>query len=82
VRRSNTYRTPRCIAIPDRRCPRRAGKRSGDCYLCSRHATLWTLLLVDDQYSAQTRRMLAFARWDMVAEGQALVDQLYRRQVA
>ena len=39
-------------------------------------------LLIDDCYSPQTRRMLAFARWDTVAEGQALIDRLHRRKAA
>ncbi len=81
-RTMSTYRTPRCIAIPGTgpRCLRRAAKRSGDCYLCSRHSTLWTLLLVDDRYSPQTRHMLAFARWSTIAEGQALIDGVRSRR--
>lgn len=43
---------------------------------------MWTMLLIDDQYSPQTRRMLAFARWDTVAEGQRLIDRMYARRVA
>jgi hypothetical protein len=74
--------TPRCIAIPDRRCPRKASKRSGDLYLCTQHCRRITMLLIDDQYSSQTRRMLAFARWDTVVEGQALIDRLHRRKAA
>jgi hypothetical protein len=30
----------------------------------------------------QTRSMLAFSRWETAAEGQRLLDQLYRRKVA
>jgi hypothetical protein len=71
--------TPRCIAIPRRRCPRPAAASSGDIYVCSRHSTMWTMLLIEDRYSPQTRRMLAFARWETVAEGQRLIDRLHAR---
>ena len=73
---------PRCIAIPDRRCPRKAVKRSGDIYVCNQHARLITMALIDDAYSPQTRRMLAWARWATVAEGQALIDRMRRRKAA
>lgn len=73
---------PRCICIPDNRCTRKASKSSGDLFVCRQHATFWTLLLVGDQYSPRTRRMLAFSRWDTVAEGQQLIDRMHVRRVA
>ena len=74
-----TYRTPRCIAISDRRCPRKAGKRSGNVYVCSQHAGLITMAIIDDRLSRWTRRMLAYRAWETAAEGQRLIDRLYRR---
>lgn len=72
---------PRCVAIPNTRCSRKAGKRGGDLYVCSQHASLITMALIDDCYSPQTRRMLAFTRWENAREGQALVDRS-RREAA
>ncbi len=76
-------RTPRCIAITGTtRCPREAGKRSGDIFVCSEHARLITMALLDDRLAPETRRMLAFARWQTAREGQARIDCMYRRKEA
>jgi len=72
----------RCICIPDRRCKHRACKRSGDIFVCKQHCGRITMLLINDQYSPRTRRMLAFSSWDTVAEGQRLIDQMHARRVA
>lgn len=68
-------RTPRCIATSTdaRRCPRKAGKRSGDIYVCSQHARLLTMALIDDRLPPQTRRMLALTPWETAREGQRLI---------
>jgi hypothetical protein len=78
-----TYRTPRCIATPDgKRCPRLAGKRSGDLFVCPWHARLITMALIDDMLAPSTRWMLAFTRWETPREGQRLIDRLHRREAA
>lgn len=77
----SSSRSPRCIAIPDGRCPRHAAKRNGDLFVCTRHGLI-TMALIDDGLSPQTRRMLAFSRWETAAEGQRLVDKLYQRRAA
>jgi hypothetical protein len=43
---------------------------------------MWTMLLLDDMLSPQTRRMLAFARWETLDEGRRLIDGMYRREAA
>ena len=74
--------TPRCIAITNTRCHRPAAlKRNGDLFICTKHS-FWTMVFVDDQLSATTRRMLAFARWETAREGQALIDRLHARRAA
>lgn len=75
-------RAARCIAISYVRCTRKAGKRSGDFYLCAAHSTMWTMLLLDDRCAPQTRRMLAFARWNTYAEGKRLIDRMHRKKAA
>lgn len=72
------YRAPRCIAmsVDERRCSRKAGKRSGNIYVCPQHATLWTMLLIDDMLSPPTRHMLAFARWETARDGQRLIRSM------
>ena len=47
----------RCIAIPDGRCPRKAAKRNGDLFVCTRHGRI-RMAIIDDWLSPQTRRML------------------------
>ena len=74
--------TPRCICIEGRRCPRPAAISSGNIYVCSRHSTMWTMLLIEDRLSPQTRRMLALERWETARVGQALIDRMYARRVA
>jgi len=75
------YRTPRCIAISGTRCRRPAAlKRNGDLFICTKH-TFWTMVLIDDMLAPATRRMLAFARWETVAEGQAWI-RAYRKVAA
>lgn len=74
-------RHPRCIAIPDRRCPHRAAKCNGDLFVCTRHGLI-TMLLIDDSLSPQTRLMLTQARWETASEGQLLIDRLYRKGTA
>jgi hypothetical protein len=73
---------PRCIAIDHARCPRRACRRAGDIFVCSHHARLITMALIDDRLAPQTRRMLAYARWNFVAEGRRLIDRLRHRRAA
>jgi len=77
-------RHPRCIALSAAgvRCPRNAGKRSGNIYVCRRHSTMWTMLLIDDGYSPGTRSMLAFSRWRTAREGQRLIDAMHRTVAA
>ena len=74
-------RAPRCIAIPNGRCPRPAAKRSGDLFVCTRHGLI-TMALIDDMLSPSTRRLLAFARWATVREGQRLIDRLHGTRAA
>lgn len=72
--------TARCIATSAHaRCPNKAGKRSGDIYVCSRHSGLMTMALIDDMLAPATRRMLAWANWNTADEGQLLIDRMYRR---
>lgn len=75
---------PRCITMSAdaRRCPRRAGKRGGDIFVCGQHARLITMALLDDMLAPPTRRMLAFAHWETAREGQALIDRMYRKVAA
>ncbi len=77
-------RTARCIAMSAdaRRCPHKAGKRSGDIYVCSQHARLITMALIDDMLAPATRRMLAFTQWETAREGQALIDRMHRSEAA
>ncbi len=76
-------KTAQCIAIDhERRCERPAGKRSGDIFVCARHSTMWLMLLLDDGCAPHTRRMLAFAKWETLAEGQRLIQQMRRRKWA
>ena len=76
-------RTPRCIAIEyGVRCCRKAGRRSGDIFTCSRHSGLIAMAILDDCLLPHTRRMLAFSRWDTVAQGRRLIDRLHRSKAA
>jgi hypothetical protein len=74
-------RRPRCIATSNARCPRQAAKCNGDLYVCTRHGLI-TIAIIDDWLSLATRQMLAFARWETVAEGQRLIDRMHGRKVA
>jgi len=69
----------RCIALDryGRRCRRRALKRNGNTFVCRRHMTMWTMLLIDDQYSVRTRELLSVAAWDTADEGQRLIDRAW-----
>ena len=73
--------TPRCIAIPHTRCPRRAAKRNGDLFVCTHHGLI-TMAIIDDWLAPATRRMLALAQWETAAEGQRLIDRMRRREAA
>ena len=79
----STDRRPmmRCIATPTRdtrctRCTREATTRDGT-YTC--HAHRRPRWLLDIFQSASTRRMLAHAAWETLAEGQHLIDAYTRR---
>lgn len=37
-----------------------------------------TLAMMEDGTSPETRRMLAFAKWATIAEGQTIINRLYR----
>ena len=81
--RTRRAASPRCIAISyGVRCCRKAGRRSGDIFVCSQHAGLITMAILDDWLKPQTRRMLAFSRWDTAAEGRLLIERLHRRAAA
>ena len=43
---------------------------------------MWTLLLLDDGTRVETRRMLAFSRWEIASDGQQLIDRLRGKAVA
>ena len=71
--------TPRCIVIVDHlRCRRPAARRMADLFCCTRHGRI-TLAVMSDWLSPTSRSLLAFARWETAAEGQRLLDRLYRR---
>ena len=77
------YLHPRCIVITNHaRCASKARKRTGDIYVCREHARLLTMLLIDDAYAPETRRMLAHEKWETAHAGQRLIDRLHRRHAA
>jgi hypothetical protein len=43
---------------------------------------MWTLLLLDDCLSPPARKMLAFAKWETVAQGKRLIDHMHRKKAA
>jgi hypothetical protein len=64
---------PRCVCTPSpcTRCRRPATSRDG-LYLCAEH---WLPRVVADLHTTeQTRRWLAHAAWESMAEGQTLLD--------
>ena len=76
------YRRPHCIAVIDhKRCARYAAKWNGDLFVCTQHGLI-EMALIDDRLSPQTRKMLAFTRWETVREGQARIDRLHGRSAA
>jgi hypothetical protein len=76
-------KTLRCIVIVrGQRCPRRPVKRTGDLFVCAQHSGPITMLLIDDALAPATRRMLACSRWETFAEGQRLINVMYRRTAA
>ena len=74
------YRNPRCILhLPDgRRCPHPAAQGNWDLFACNRHGLI-TLALLDDGTSVEARRMLAYAKWTTVWQGQRLINQMRGR---
>jgi hypothetical protein len=77
-----TRRRPRCILLTGhRRCHRRAATGMGDLYTCSGHGRI-TLLVMEDSTSPQTRRLLAYSRWETAAEGRRLINRKLGRRVA
>ncbi len=48
-----------------------------DLYACTHHGRI-TLAVMEDWLSAPMRKMLAFARWETVREGQALINRMRR----
>jgi hypothetical protein len=76
-------RRARCIATPGGwRCSHEATQGAGDIYTCREHSRLILMALIDDMLRVETRRMLAFSRWENVAEGHALIEALRRRKAA
>ena len=75
--------TPRCIAlVGGQRCPHVAALMPcGDLYCCTRHDSIH-LAILDDRLAPATRKMLAYSKWISAAEGQRLINKMYRRRAA